>query len=93
MYYFLLILGATLSFLGARWAVLTRNNPPGFLGRSQNTEAVLSVFKAILFPGSYLIMLFAHGVEIRWLVTNALIVLIFHFVISPVLTAITLNRE
>jgi membrane protein YdbS with pleckstrin-like domain len=87
MYYLLLIIGFALSFLGARWAIKRKINPE-FMVRSKNMDNVLQIISVILFPGSYLIILFSHGFSVKWILINAAIVLVFHFIIIPILTAI-----
>jgi hypothetical protein len=83
-----LIVGIVASFVGAVWAQFERSNPDYWaLWRlSRNAAHAINILTTILFPGGYLVILFAPGHG--WLFNIGMVVLT-HFLVVQVLAGIT----
>lgn len=77
------IVGMLASFVGAVWAQFERSNP---IGLTRNAANVIKIMTTVLFPGGYLLVLFAPGHG--WLF-NVGMLAVTHFVVVTVFAGLT----
>jgi hypothetical protein len=81
-------IGILASFIGAVWAQYERSNPAYWAtwGLSRNAANLIKILTTIIFPGGYLLVLFAPGHG--WLFNIGMLALT-HFVVVTVFAGLT----
>lgn len=87
MNYIIILIGTILSFWGYRWAFNVKHNPNYYikLNRSEKKQNILQTFSTLLYPGSYLVILFSFGFNIKWIIINLIFIVILNSAIFPMI--------
>lgn len=86
MSYFLIFIGAVLSFFSYRWSFYYMCNPNYFRlkGRSEVTQLWLETASNIILFGGYGLIMFSSGFRISRIIINIAIIVLLHLFIFPI---------